>query len=380
MHICFITSEYPKEGFSHGGVGSFIKTMALELVKNNIKVSIIGFNYENNYQEELYDNLHIYRLKPNNLKGFNWFLNAFDINTKLKQINSIIPLNVVETTELGQAFITKQIAIKYCIRLHGGHHFLAENGKTNWWKAFQEKRSFSKADAFIAVSNHVKTETEKYLSYNGKKIEQIYNPIDLNLFMPIDKIETNFFRIVFVGTVYKKKGIQQLIDAFDIVKKQIPHATLEIYGKDWFFIDGTSFIEKVKSHKMYQLYINDITFHGAIKHSEIAEKYAQASICVFPSLAEAQGLVVVEAMAMEKLVIFTEFGVGQEIIENKKNGLLCNPKNPIDIAEKILWSFNNQEKVTIIEKNARKIVLEKFNLEKIVQQNIMFYKNVVQND
>ena len=81
-------------------------------------------------------------------------------------------------------------------------------------------------------------------------------------------------------------------------------------------------------------------------------------------------------MAMEKLVIFTEFGPGKEIIENYVSGLLCNPNNPEDIAQKILWSFNNAEKVAIIEKNARKVVLEKFNLEKIIHQNIHFYQSI----
>ena len=27
MHICFLTSEYPKIGFPHGGIGSFVKTI-----------------------------------------------------------------------------------------------------------------------------------------------------------------------------------------------------------------------------------------------------------------------------------------------------------------------------------------------------------------
>ena len=33
MHICFLTDEYPKEGFPHGGIGSFVKTMAEALAK-----------------------------------------------------------------------------------------------------------------------------------------------------------------------------------------------------------------------------------------------------------------------------------------------------------------------------------------------------------
>ena len=45
MHLCFITHEYPKAGFPHGGIGSFVKTIATALVQNKIQVSVVGINY-----------------------------------------------------------------------------------------------------------------------------------------------------------------------------------------------------------------------------------------------------------------------------------------------------------------------------------------------
>ena len=64
------------------------------------------------------------------------------------------------------AFLPKIKEIKYLIRLHGGHHFFAESEKRkiNKWKGFQEKRSFKKADAFIAVSQYVNQEIEYFIS------------------------------------------------------------------------------------------------------------------------------------------------------------------------------------------------------------------------
>ena len=179
MHICFITSEYPKVGFSHGGVGSFIKTIASALIQKDIQVSVIGINNENFYQEETTNNVQIYRLKPSNVLGLKWFFNSKAINSKLNQIHIQNKINIIETPELGLAFLQKLKNVKYVIRLHGGHHFLAENAKINWWKALQEKKSFKKADAFIAISNHIKTQTELLLGFNNKPVIQIYNPINL---------------------------------------------------------------------------------------------------------------------------------------------------------------------------------------------------------
>lgn len=68
----------------------------------------------------------------------------------LLQFIKKIEFDLVEGAELS-AFLPKIKEIKYIIRLHGGHHFAeGENRGINWWKGFQEKRSFKKADAFIA--------------------------------------------------------------------------------------------------------------------------------------------------------------------------------------------------------------------------------------
>jgi glycosyltransferase involved in cell wall biosynthesis len=379
MHICFLTNEYPKEGFPHGGIGSFVKTLAVALVKKGIRVSVIGINYTLNYELETVDGVHIYRLKRSKTKFISWYFNFKAINKKIREIHKESPISIVESSELGLAFIRKIKDIRYVIRLHGGHHFFAEgeNRKINKWKGFQEKRSFKKSDAFIAVSHYVKNHTEKYLSYGDKPVRYINNPINTELFQPI-VANVPESKIVFVGTVCEKKGIRQLIQAFPLVKKEYAEATLGIYGRDWFFPDGSSYIEMLTKKELPQLgdIAKDIHFHGAVAYTNIPAVYAGASVCVFPSHMETQGLVAPEAMAMGKVVVFTKLGPGPETIENYKTGLLCDPYNPENIAKKIIWVFSNKEKAELVAKTARVFALEKYGLYNIVHENITFYKTI----
>lgn len=380
MHICFITHEYPKVGFPHGGIGSFVKTIAKALVQNNIQVSVVGINYTDEDVNEIVDGVSVYRLKKSNIRGLAWYFNSKRINKKIRKIHCQDPISIIEAPELGFAFIQKIKGIKYIIRLHGGHHFFAEaeNRKINTWKGFQEKRSFNKADGFIAISQYVKTHTEKYLCYNYKPIAYINNPIDTVLFRPMQGQEVAG-RIVFAGTVCEKKGVKQLIQALPLVKKQFPQATLEIYGRDWFYPNGNSYVKMLKEKELPQLgeVSKDIHFYGAVDYDKIPLKYAGAEVCVFPSHTETQGLVAPEAMAMEKAVVFSMLGPGPETIINYETGLLCDPHNPIDIAEKISWFFLNQEKKEAIKKKARVFVLKKYGLETIVKQNRMFFESIL---
>lgn len=385
MHICFITSEFPKKGFPHGGVGTFVKTISQQLIKRGIKVSVVGLNYVSQTELEEYEGIKIYRIKPSRIKGLAWYFNNRAIFKTIKEIHSTEPIDVIETSELGLAFLEKIKSVKYIIRLHGGHHFFseAENRSINWWRGWQEKRSFKKADAFIAVSEYVQKHTEKYLSYHHKPIAVIFYPIDTISFSPklnegIDKKEK---AIVFAGTICEKKGVRQLIQALPKIKESFPDAILHLYGRDWQFPDGSSYITMLKNTELPKIkpYDTAVVFHGSIAYETIPEVYAKASVCVFPSHMETLGLVAPEAMAMEQAVIFTNLGPGPEVIQDKVDGLLVNPHQPNAIADAVLWVFNHPNEVKEIALNARKSVLKKFDPNAIALENITWYSKIINN-
>jgi glycosyltransferase involved in cell wall biosynthesis len=380
MHICFITNEYPKEGYPHGGIGSFVKTMSHLLVEKNHKVTVLGINEYKDEDERIKDGkVMVIRLKPKRVKGLTWHYNYKRLNEEINKIHLKTPLHVVETTELGLAFIKKIPSVKYVIRLHGGHHFFAEaeKRKVSWWKGFQEKRSFKKADGFIAVSEYVKSHTAKYLSYHNKPIEVIMSPIDLDVFRPMPEINSQPKTLVFAGTVCEKKGVFQLVKALPQVKERFKDIVLYVYGRDWFFKDGGSYISFLKKYiSESQIDPTYIQFKGAVNTKVLAEKFAYAELCIFPSLMETQGLVAPEAMAMEKLVIFSNCGPGPETIEHKKTGLLCDPYDENDIAEKIIWALENREECAVIAKQGRRFVEDNFERNTLTKKNLNFYKNL----
>jgi glycosyltransferase involved in cell wall biosynthesis len=382
MHICFITNEYPKEGYPHGGIGTFVQTFTKDLIKAGHQVSVVGINnYTDTDEQNLHSGLSIYRLKPKRIKGLTWFFNSRVISQKIKEIHSKSPIDIVEATELGLAFISKTTDIKYIIRLHGGHHFFAEseNRGINTWKGFQEKRSFKRADGFIAVSKYVKSHTAKYLSYHNKPITIIKNAINLEVFKPIHNIKVKENTLLFAGTVCEKKGAAQLIKAMPKVLEYNPSIELYIYGRDWYFSDGSSYIDYLRKTIIPKLNIDESSIHfkGAVPLKTLSEKYASAEVCVFPSLMETQGLVAPEAMAMKKMVIFSECGPGPETINHMETGLLCNPYSSDDISDKIIWALQHKEKCKIIANAGRAYVLKEFNSHTITKFNINYYTSIV---
>lgn len=379
MNICFLTHEYPKPGISPGGVGVFLNAFLPVLVKKGIQVTVLGANNSNILEDTVVDGVRIIRIPNPKIKGINWWFIAKGLNQKLQEIHAENPLDLVEGSELAFAFLKKPKGVKFIIRLHGGHHFFAEseNRKVQFWKGFQEKRSFKKADAFIAVSDYVKVHTGNLLSFHDKPVKKIKYGIDTDKFkFTSDAINSNPHSLVFVGTVCEKKGVKNLVLAIDQVKDHYPNVKLDIYGKDWYFSNGDSYKEMIREMIRGRLE-SHIQIHDPVSHNQIPEIYESAEICIFPSFMETQGLVAPEAMAMGKIVIFTDKGPGPETIQHGVDGFLCNPLEVSSIAETIREAFEALGRKKEISRAARKTIEENFGFESVLHENLSFYNQVI---
>ena len=377
MHICFLTHEYPL--WATGGIGSFIQTLGRELVMQGHRVTVVGVGVEKCIKEIDDNGVHIVRLASSTWNKLRFIPNILRIRKYLFRLHSIYPIDVVETPEQGLAFLSRHTPYKKIIRLHGGHYFFAEaEGRgINWWKGFQERISFKKADAFFAVSEYVKNHTEKYLSFHGRLVTVVPLPLDGSFFKPSDMNSIVSGRIVFAGTVCEKKGIRQLILALGHVIPKFPNVRLEVYGRNWYNHAGESYISYLKSviDDSIMQYVN---FHGAVSRSQMPEIYQQAELCVFPSHLETLGLVAPEAMLTGRPVIFSNTGPGSETIEHGKTGLLCNPHDEKDIAEKICFALSNMNLVEEMGRAGREFALAKFDLRSITKRNVELMREVCQ--
>jgi len=377
MHIVFLTNEYPAGKLAHGGIGSFVQNLARNLVLHKIQVSVVGIAVNGSKEKELDNGVEIHRIKQSAKKYGKFLFNSLAIRKKLKEINSIKPIEIVEGAELSFAFLPKKTGYKKVIRMHGGHHFFAVtlHKKPALWRSFQEITSFKKADALIAVSNYV-GETTKELVQFKSPYTTIYNFIDLHRFKNSNKESFENNSIVFIGTICEKKGVQQLVEAFQYIKEKIPTAKLHLVGRDWTSKTIKSYISYLKT-LIGSEHLNDIIFHGSVSYETIPTILEKAHVCVYPSHMESFGLTVVEAMAMEKPIVFSDIPPFKEIITDAVSGLACNPMDATDIAEKILILLENKGLALRFGIKARVAVLEKFEIATLVERNIQFYKSIL---
>lgn len=134
------------------------------------------------------------------------------------------------------------------------------------------KRLFRKGKAFTVVSNHMKKRLIR-LGCPSRKITLIRSGIDLRKFpvLPLQPVTNGEYRLLSVGRLTEKKGMDTLIKAFARVHRNWPHAQLIIVG------EGE---EKRKLRRLIKKYNlgKQVVLKGALPHSEV-QRELPAAIC-----------------------------------------------------------------------------------------------------
>ena len=120
-----------------------------------------------------------------------------------------------------------------------------------------------------------------------------------------------------------------------------------------------------------------VKFTGYVPADTIVQHYNLGDVFILPSInnSEAFGIVLIEAMACGKPVIATNLKGVRSVVDTGVNGMLVEPKNSRDIANKIDIIFGNPETYSRFSRNCLETVARKYrwttiseNLEKVYQQ------------
>jgi glycosyltransferase involved in cell wall biosynthesis len=172
--------------------------------------------------------------------------------------------------------------------------------------------------------------------------------------------------LLFFGRIKKYKGLDILLSAFPLVKTEIPDAKLIIAG----YGDTRPYSLALKNSEDIEL------INRWIDDSEINDIFSKADVVVLPYIEASQSGVIPLSFALKVPVIATNVGGLSEQVENGKDGILVEPKEPHQLAQacvKILKDKNFAEQIT---KCAYEKALSEWNWDKIADSLLNTFKKI----
>lgn len=201
----------------------------------------------------------------------------------------------------------------------------------------------SRADHLTVVSSAMKKRAVELDLVEEENISSIPMGMDSHgMFLPPDPV-IDRQKLLFVGRLVDKKGIEYLLDAMPHIIDRHPEQSLTIVG------EGP--LKQALQEQCARRGISEkVTFTGSVVNTEIPG-YLQASIVtVFPSVVTDSGdqegtpVAIMEALSCACATVVSDYPGARDIIHDGENGTLVAQRSSEQIAEAVIDLLDHPEK------------------------------------
>ena len=191
------------------------------------------------------------------------------------------------------------------------------------------KLLYNRANAFIVLSERFKNKLREWGFQQAIYLETtLVDDVMINGFQPNTRTKMPMsINILFLARVEEEKGIFEVLDTYQIIKKKYPELKLTIAG-DGGKIDDVKYIIDEQN-------IENVEFTGYVTGEEKARTFVNNDLYLFPSHGEGMPNSVLEAMSFGLPVITRNVGGLRDFFEHGKMGFITESKDPEVFAEYI---------------------------------------------
>ena len=228
----------------------------------------------------------------------------------------------------------------------------------------KEIREYNLSD-YIFVPSAFAKKTFIENGINEKKIIKVPYGTNLDEFYAEENISKQF-TIISTGHISVRKGSLYLLEAFS--ELNLDDSKLLMVGN----------IEKDLFPFLKPFFLNpNIIFQKHVNQKKLRSFYNNSNLFVTSSLEEGLAVVQIQAMACGLPLICTPNSGGEELIEEGKNGFICPIRDKDYLKNKIIYFYNNREKLKIFGKNSNYKAKNYFSWDKYSQDIYQEYKKLI---
>ena len=262
--------------------------------------------------------------------------------------------------------LAKELGIPLITTFHGfdatiSRKALILSGSPSWINyALMRKKLSHQGDLFICVSDFIYKRVIG-MGFPKERTVRHYIGVDIENIKPEFKVSSNF-QIVHVARLVETKGTEYLLKALAKARQRLKNIKLKIIG------DGP--LKEFLVSMSNRLGISEsVDFLGIQPHNEVIKFMRASDLVILPSIRsrngaeEGLGMILLEACAAGKPIIGTNTGGIPEVIKDGYNGFIVSERNEVELAEKIVDIFSDNDLGKRMGFAARKHVEKHFNID-----------------
>jgi glycosyltransferase involved in cell wall biosynthesis len=233
------------------------------------------------------------------------------------------------------------------------------------------------ADGIIALTQS-EFDYLRELGVEATRITVIPNGVNVSFFHQPSSPEQARHRwhlhgrvVLYVGRLNLwQKGLRYLLEAFAVIARA-REATLVLCGQD------QSGAVRLRELGQKLGILPSLRLTGNLEPEELPDLYACADVVVLPSVTEAFGLVLLEAMAAGKPVVASAVGGVPEVVQDGVNGLLVPPRDSLALANALERVLANDELRSQMSARARDFAAQ-YSWDKVAHRTVSVYRALLE--
>lgn len=217
-------------------------------------------------------------------------------------------------------------------------------------------------DVFIVPSRFL----QQKLAEHGFEPEVTHLPhfVDVDGFCPCYEVSNHF---VYFGRLVSIKGVKTLFEAMRYVS-----------SSSHLYVVGEGELEESLREFARQHRISNVAFLGYLATQDLIPIVQRAAFTVFPSECyENYPMTILESFACGTPVIGSDIGGISELIEDGRNGLLFEPGNPRQLADRMRFLLDNPQQAIEMGRNGRQQVENTNHPQHYYQQIVEIYQRLL---
>ena len=242
------------------------------------------------------------------------------------------------------------------------------------WCLKRKQTSWKKPFNIVCPSNWMADEVRKSEIMDKCNIEVIPNPLDINIFKPMEVKKARSIldinsrkNIILFGSLDGSKDFRK---GFDLFEKLI-----EVISNEYWNFEILTFGKETKLNFAKNITIRNL---GLIKNKKkLAIIYSASDLMIVPSRLESFGQTASEAQSCGTPVLAFKTSGLIDIIEDGKTGYLIEKYNCKKMAKKIIELLEDKPQLSLLGKEARNNAIKKFSQEIVAKKYIKFYKSIL---
>ncbi|MDW0110765.1 glycosyltransferase [Sporosarcina aquimarina] len=266
----------------------------------------------------------------------------------------------------------RMFKIPYIVTLHGGD--IDKMAKKNAKIASMTKTILQEAAHVVTVGERLKQEVVENFGVAENAVTVMSMGVDQTVFHPMERaavraelgLQETQPVVLFIGNLIREKGVLELVQAFESIRKTVPNSSLHLIGSH----KSAGFVEEVK-HEITSRQLEGIHLEGTKTQKELVQWLAAADVLALPSYHEGFGLVALEAMASGTPVVASDVG-GLTYLLADGAGVLVPPKDAEALAAGLLQVLSSE---TPANEEKRKKLVHEHSYEMIVNKLLKIYED-----